>query len=104
MTTHTSNVETEAAIARCSDWCTQITSVSKRERIERLCGEKNNLMLKVQEAWFEYRAVEKSKEKELPMEPGFLTSLWPRKTDDLSECPRGSNHQGLCETYPMGSS
>jgi hypothetical protein len=50
-------------------------------------------MIKIQEAWFEYRAV-KSKEKELQMEPGFLTSLWPRKADDLSERWRGSNHQG----------
>jgi hypothetical protein len=28
-------------------------------------------MIKIQEAWFEYRAV-KSKEKELQMEPGFF--------------------------------
>lgn len=33
-------------------------------------------MIKIQEAWFEYRAA-KSKEKELQMEPGFLTRLWP---------------------------
>jgi hypothetical protein len=80
--------------ARYSDWVQHKMLLSQtRGEIERLYGEKRNLMIKIQEAWFEYRAV-KSKEKELQMEPGFLTSLWPRKADDLSERWRGSNHQG----------
>lgn len=76
-------------------------SQDEKEKIERLYGEKRNLMMKIQEAWFEYRAV-KSKDKELQMEPGFLTRLWPRKADDLSECWRGSNHQVCAKCIRWG--
>ena len=69
-----------------------LLSQTRGGNFERLYGEKRDLMKKNQEAWFEYRAV-KSKEKEMLMEPGSLTSLWPRKADDLSERWRGSNHQ-----------
>jgi hypothetical protein len=85
--------------ARYSDWCnTRCFCLKRGGEIERLYGEKRNLKIKIQEAWFKYLAV-KSKGKE--MQTVFLTSLWPRKADDLSERWRGSNHQGCCEPHPI---
>lgn len=36
-------------------------SQNEKEKIERLYGEKRNLMMKIQEAWFEYRASEEQR-------------------------------------------